>query len=47
MSANDDRTMVIERVIAAPVAAVWTAWTDPEACQNGGDRTAFPAERYA
>jgi uncharacterized protein YndB with AHSA1/START domain len=25
------RTMVIERVIAAPVAAVWAAWTDPKA----------------
>lgn len=24
-----DRTMVIERRIAAPVAAVWAAWTDP------------------
>lgn len=24
-----DRTMVIERLIAAPVAAVWAAWTDP------------------
>ncbi len=26
-----DRTLVIERVIAAPVAAVWAAWTDPQA----------------
>ena len=26
-----DRTMVIERVIDAPVALVWQAWTDPEA----------------
>lgn len=26
-----DRTMVLERVIAAPVAAVWAAWTDPAA----------------
>lgn len=26
-----DRTMVIERFIAAPVAVVWAAWTDPEA----------------
>lgn len=25
------RTMVIERTIAAPVAAVWAAWTDPQA----------------
>lgn len=24
------RTMVIEREIAAPVAALWAAWTDPE-----------------
>ncbi|MFN0113888.1 MAG: SRPBCC domain-containing protein [Paracoccaceae bacterium] len=24
-----DRTMVIERVIDAPVAAIWAAWTDP------------------
>jgi len=23
------RTMVIERLIAAPVAAIWAAWTDP------------------
>ena len=32
MSAADtaDRTLVIERVIDAPVAAVWAAWTDPE-----------------
>ncbi len=27
----DDRTMVIERVIAAPRAAVWAAWSDPAA----------------
>lgn len=27
----DDRTMVIERIIAAPIAAVWAAWTDPKA----------------
>jgi len=26
-----DRTMVLERLIAAPVAAVWAAWTDPVA----------------
>ncbi len=26
-----DRTMVLERNIAAPVAAVWAAWSDPEA----------------
>ena len=26
-----DRTMTIERLIAAPVALVWGAWTDPEA----------------
>ncbi|MCB1361164.1 MAG: SRPBCC domain-containing protein [Rhodobacter sp.] len=26
-----DRTMVIERVIDAPVALVWQAWTDPAA----------------
>ncbi len=25
-----DRTMVVERVIDAPVAAVWAAWADPE-----------------
>lgn len=25
------RTLTIERVIAAPVAAIWRAWTDPEA----------------
>ena len=28
------RTMVIERVIDAPVAAVWAAWTDPESLQS-------------
>lgn len=28
---TDDRTMTIERIIAAPVAAVWAAWTDPDA----------------
>ncbi|WP_413876213.1 SRPBCC domain-containing protein [Albidovulum sp.] len=27
----DDRTMVLERLIAAPVAAVWAAWSDPAA----------------
>ena len=27
----DDRTMVLERVIAAPVARVWAAWSDPAA----------------
>lgn len=27
--APDDRTMVITRLIAAPVALVWDAWTDP------------------
>lgn len=26
-----DRTMVLERVIAAPLAAVWAAWSDPAA----------------
>lgn len=26
-----DRTMVLERVIAAPVAVVWGAWMNPEA----------------
>jgi len=26
-----DRTMTIEREIAAPPAAVWAAWTDPQA----------------
>ncbi|MEZ5912915.1 MAG: SRPBCC domain-containing protein [Paracoccaceae bacterium] len=31
MISPNDRTMVIERVIAAPVAAVWAAWTDPKA----------------
>ena len=31
MTANDDRTMVMERVIAAPVSVVWGAWFDPEA----------------
>ena len=30
MTAADDRTMVLERVIAAPVQAVWSAWSDPE-----------------
>ena len=30
MTAADDRTMVLERVIAAPVQAVWNAWSDPE-----------------
>ena len=25
-----DRTMVLKRVIDAPVAALWAAWTDPE-----------------
>ena len=29
--AGKDRTMVLERVIGAPVAAVWGAWTSPEA----------------
>lgn len=27
--APEDRTMVIERVIAAPIARVWAAWSDP------------------
>ena len=31
MTTDANRTMVIERVIAAPVAVVWTAWTDPAA----------------
>lgn len=26
----DDRTMVLERVIDAPAATLWAAWTDPE-----------------
>jgi len=26
-----DRTMVIERTIAAPIAVIWAAWTDPKA----------------
>ncbi|MDI3336258.1 SRPBCC domain-containing protein [Defluviimonas aestuarii] len=26
-----NRTMVIERIIAAPVATIWAAWTDPKA----------------
>lgn len=30
MSDAADRTMVIEREIAAPVARLWAAWTDPE-----------------
>ena len=30
MTAPDERTMVLERVIAAPVQAIWDAWTDPE-----------------
>lgn len=32
MTATDiaDRTLVIERMIEAPVAAVWAAWADPE-----------------
>ncbi|MCV2869737.1 SRPBCC domain-containing protein [Defluviimonas sp. WL0002] len=32
MTAADpsDRTMVIERLIAAPLAAVWAAWTDSD-----------------
>ncbi|SPH18590.1 hypothetical protein DEA8626_02130 [Defluviimonas aquaemixtae] len=25
-----DRTMVLERMIGAPVQAIWAAWTDPE-----------------
>lgn len=29
--AAEDRTMVIERIIAAPVARVWAAWSDPAA----------------
>ncbi|MCC0070102.1 MAG: SRPBCC domain-containing protein [Rhodobacteraceae bacterium] len=29
--APEDRTMMLERVIAAPVAAVWAAWSDPAA----------------
>ncbi|MCU0910537.1 MAG: SRPBCC domain-containing protein [Rhodobacteraceae bacterium] len=28
------RTMVMERVIDAPVAAVWAAWTDPDCLQS-------------
>jgi uncharacterized protein YndB with AHSA1/START domain len=28
--AEADRTMVLERTIDAPVAAVWAAWADPE-----------------
>ncbi len=31
MSTKSDRTMVIERIIDAPIAAVWDAWTDPQA----------------
>lgn len=31
LAAVAGRTMVLERVIKAPVAAVWGAWTDPEA----------------
>ncbi|WP_347312961.1 SRPBCC domain-containing protein [Defluviimonas sp. SAOS-178_SWC] len=31
MSGSEDRTMVIERIIAAPLATVWAAWTDPQA----------------
>jgi uncharacterized protein YndB with AHSA1/START domain len=27
---TEDRTMTLERVIAAPVAAVWAAWTNPD-----------------
>lgn len=27
---RSNRTMVLERVIAAPVAAVWAAWSDPK-----------------
>ena len=27
---TQDRTMVLERVIDAPVQAIWDAWTDPE-----------------
>ena len=30
MTAPEERTMVLERVIAAPVQAIWDAWTDPE-----------------
>ena len=30
MTAPEERTMVLERVIDAPVQAVWDAWTDPE-----------------
>lgn len=31
LTAAEARTLVIERVIDAPVAAVWAAWTDPAA----------------
>lgn len=30
MTGTDDRTMVLERVIRAPVAVVWGAWMNPE-----------------
>lgn len=30
MNGADDRTMVISRVIAAPVRVVWAAWFDPD-----------------
>ncbi|WP_284163388.1 SRPBCC domain-containing protein [Frigidibacter sp. SD6-1] len=29
-----DRTMTLERIINAPVAAVWAAWSDPEALRQ-------------
>lgn len=27
----EDRTMILERIITAPVATIWAAWTDPAA----------------
>ena len=39
------RTMVLQRVIRAPRALVWAAWTDPARCRAGGGPRASPAAR--
>ncbi len=31
MNGSEDRTMLIERVIGAPISVIWAAWTDPQA----------------
>lgn len=43
MTGASDRTMLIERVIKAPVALVWGAWLNEASSSNGGGRTGFPA----